>query len=77
VTSADGKDTDRGRFNGQSLKQVQREAEVMSEGELDGVGVRDADDPTFWMFMLDTQTLEFSDYPRLSLIERLALWELG
>ena len=77
VTSADGNDIDRGWFNGQSLKQIQWKAEVVSEGKLDGVRVRDADDPAFWMLMFNTQTLEFSDYPRLSLIEGLTLWELG
>jgi hypothetical protein len=54
VSSSDGKDADRGWFNGQSLKQVQWKAEVVSEGKLNSVGVRDTDDPAFWMFMFDT-----------------------
>jgi hypothetical protein len=77
VSAVDGKDADRGRFNGQALKQVQWKAEVVSEGKLDGVRVRDTDDPAFRMFMFSTQAFEFGDYPNLSLIERLSLWEPG
>jgi hypothetical protein len=77
VSSADGKDADRGWFNCQSLKHVQWKAEVVSEGKLDGVGVRDTDDLAFGMLMFDSQAFDFCDYPCLSLVERLTLWELG
>jgi hypothetical protein len=39
VSSTDGKDADRGWFNGQTLKQVQWETDVVSDSKLDGVGV--------------------------------------
>ena len=51
MSSVNGKDADRGWFNGQSLKKVQWKPEVVCEGKLDGVGMRDTDDPAFGMFM--------------------------
>jgi hypothetical protein len=54
VTSVDGKDADGGWLNSQSLKQIERETEVVSNGELDCIGVRDANDPASRMFMFDT-----------------------